>query len=93
MSDIKEEYYKIIESYVEGRITADDFENIYSNKYLNDDRDFDDNLFDILDRVFAETDLYTKDSYLLEKFDFYLNEDQLFEGATKALQKLRNLNG
>lgn len=91
MKNLIDEYYELIDSYVSKKISADVFKEAYTQKYLNDDSSFGDDLFDILDRVFAEADLYTRDNYLLENFDFYLSENQLFEGAKKALDQLRLL--
>lgn len=90
--NIVDDYYKIIENFLEEKTSVLSFKEVFLKTYLNEQREFDDNIFEILDNLFAEVDLYTSDLYLLENFDLYVTENQLRQTANKTLHNLRDLH-
>lgn len=91
MNTVKSDYSKIIAQYVEKNISTETFKDTFAETYLNESRDYDDEIFHILDRLFAEIDLCTDDTDLLNNFDFYVTEEQLRESAEKALLELKKV--
>lgn len=82
----------LIEKFVTNEISIEEFEGQYLKKYLEDEDPISEELFQILDYLFAEVNLYT--GYPLEPDDdpdWHISEAQLRQTATKTLEEIRAL--
>jgi hypothetical protein len=82
-------YDFLIEKFVKREISGGDFESLYLKKYLKDESPLDEELFKILDWLFAEVDGFSHDPTVFP--DDYVSEDRLRESAEATLKKLRSL--
>jgi hypothetical protein len=82
------EYESLIEAFLNRQITVAEFERVYLDKYLSDNRDYSEELFQSLDWLFAEVDAYTDHP---EKDDDDIDEDQLRVSCTETLKELQAL--
>jgi hypothetical protein len=64
-----EPYRVILEPFVRGEITADEFETRYFPMYVGDPRLCSDEVFDIVDRFFTDVDAYVSDPELRRSSD------------------------
>ena len=80
-------YVHLISSFVKGDITATDFETQYLNLYQDDDTQFSDEEFFILDELFGDVDAFCVDPRLHNEDD--LSEEQLHDKCIAALKKLK----
>lgn len=53
MNDIKQDYIQLIEQYISKNLSADNFVERYLGLFLNEKRDYGDNLHFILDELFC----------------------------------------
>jgi hypothetical protein len=83
-------YDELIERFLNHEMTAEEFQAAYDDKYLNNSHSMNEELFKILDWLFAVNDSFTRDPELL-KNDSYVNEEQLRESAAKTLHEIRAL--
>ena len=79
-------YDLLIKKFLDKEISAEDFEGAYLDKYLGDEDPLDEDLFLILDWLFAEVDAFSHDKDVFP--DDYVDENQLRESAAKTLQEL-----
>ncbi|PZQ48468.1 MAG: hypothetical protein DI551_01575 [Micavibrio aeruginosavorus] len=82
-------YDLLIEKFLRKEISAPEFEDAYLDKYLGDKDPIDENLFLILDWLFAEVDGFSNNKEVFP--DDYVDENQLRESAAKTLEELRAL--
>ena len=86
-------YDKLIESFLENKISTEEFETSYRKKFLKENNDLTEDAFLLLDELFVYVYGYTKDIELLKLYpDSHFTEEQLCESAAKTLQELRALN-
>ena len=82
-------YDELIKSFLDREISVEEFEESYFEKIREDKNPMSDELFHILDWLFAEIDYFSNDP---ETFpDDYITEDQLRESAYNSLQELHAL--
>ena len=82
-------YDELIKSFLDRDISVEEFEESYFEKIREDKNPMSDELFHILDWLFAEIDYFSNDP---ETFpDDYITEDQLRDSAAQTLQKLKEL--
>jgi hypothetical protein len=82
-------YEILIGNFVDKKISAEEFEEAYLDKYLNDQNSMSEELFQILDWLFAEVDYFSNDP---ETFpNDYVTAEQLHETAYNSLQELHAL--
>lgn len=79
-------YDLLINKFLDKEISAQDFEKAYLDKYLDDKEPIDEDLFLILDWLFAEVDGFSHDKNVFP--EDHVNEDQLRESAAKTLKDL-----
>lgn len=88
-------YLDLVGAFVEHRISAGDFETRFLSMFKAQTGDFadqkeeDERIFRILDRLFADVDAYVVDPELRESEED-LDEEQLRSCASSALVKLTN---
>jgi hypothetical protein len=86
------DYKNIIYSFLNHDISLKEFQHIYLECFKKEKRPLEDKLYEILEELFGDTDMYTSDSYLLSQDPkFYINEDTLRKKASETLQKLNAL--
>src|SRR5688572_27426580 len=81
-----EKYLKLIFNFVQGNITADEFEASYLSFFKYETHKFGDEDFEVLDRLFGDVDAYCPDPQLRDQDD--LDEKALLESAKRALAEL-----
>lgn len=92
MSDTTEreiigEYMDLLETYLEGDVSASQFSRVFPEKFKSDDRSMSDETFWILQNLFAEADAYC-DPEIREDVRDGIGDAELTEAAREALAKL-----
>ncbi len=84
------DYIGLIEKFLNNKISVQEFERTFLDVYLADEVPISEELFDTLDWLFAEVDMYT-DLPIgpHENPKDYNNEDQLRVSAAKTLEELK----
>ena len=85
-------YALLIRLFVDGGLTADEFEVIFLRLYKVDPTEWPADLFDVLDGLFADVDEYSPDESLRMETGG-LDASQLRERAAAALGRLETLAG
>lgn len=83
-------YIHLIESFVENRIDANEFERSYLLMFKKDTSSWTEAEYENLNYLFGEVDAYCADPELRSQND--IDEDQLREAAKMTLTKLLNLD-
>jgi hypothetical protein len=82
------EYYKqLMIDFMGGRLTTEDFVETYMNSFKVEEG-MDDDLFDILNRVFESADSYSPECLPGQENQFEISEEMLREELKEALEKL-----
>lgn len=88
-------YVSLMRRLVQGELDATTFSNAYMDKFKGDNTRWDDEVFDVLDAVFAASDCYYSDPEALATLraedpdsPFYIDEQQLTEKVKRALKRL-----
>lgn len=95
-SDLKD-YFALMESFISGQIQAVEFETSYLAMFKADQRMFPELIFLVLDRLFADVDIFVADPTLRAKLRVEpilqdtLDEAQLLQRAQEAHAKLTKL--
>lgn len=85
-------FSKLIEDFLENKISVHQFERNYIDQYTDNEGPLSEEAFQILDWLFFQVDAFTDlPIEPADNPDHYINEDQLRESATKTLQKLQDL--
>ena len=84
-----DEYTALMRSFVEGGMTALEFESAYLSLFKNDSTLWSGPEFTILDGLFADVDAFVADPTIRDEGD--LDEAQLKDRASEALAKLGSL--
>ncbi|MFP7487816.1 colicin immunity domain-containing protein [Priestia filamentosa] len=85
---LTDKYRKLIEAFLEGNITADEFQDQYLSKFLKWNDNLDDELFLILNDVFESADCYWKECLPGQETGFEISEQQLRKEVHEALVRL-----
>lgn len=92
MSDTYIEYEDILGRFLEGTISAEEFQRAFLGQFKNENRHLNDQLFELLDGLFSDVDAFTTDPELVaENPRFYLDEAMLREKTSHALKQLIQL--
>ena len=83
-----EPYTKLLLSFVDGQISASEFERQYLDLYLQDETIWSDDLFSMLEKLFGDVDAFVADSSLRDAGD--LDERQLRQSSQNTLEFLNN---
>jgi hypothetical protein len=79
-------YVELLESFLQDRVDANAFERAYLDLFTEDETDWPENEFLVLDELFADVDAFCDDPDLRDPGD--LDETQLRERVRVALDKL-----
>jgi superfamily II DNA or RNA helicase len=86
------EYETLIECFLNHEITVHEFEETYLQKFKDETRDWNDDIFDLLDYLFAKIDAFTNLPIThAANADDYTNEEQLRKIAREVLKEIREL--
>jgi hypothetical protein len=80
-------YRQLLSAFTAGAITADAFEARFLEMYKSDPTKWPDDVFDVLDRLFAEVDDYVADPSLRLRVGG-LSDDELRRCAEQAMRQL-----
>jgi hypothetical protein len=80
-------YRQLLVALVEGRLPAEQFEREYQHIYLHDETDFDDDVFAVVDRFFADADEFVADPVLRGQVEDGIGPDELKRLAFELLEK------
>lgn len=83
-------YAVLLRQFLDGRITADEFQVVFFRLYKLDPTEWPPTLFDVLDRLFADVDDYCGDSELRAKVDA-IDAEELRRRAQSAFHRLDEL--
>jgi hypothetical protein len=95
-NDIDKDFLKKIVSAIQDllsqKITADKFQDIYFDAYLNYKGPMSESFYNVLEQLFGDTECYS-DMPLAhgENPNFYVTEEQLRKSTQEALDKLKKL--
>jgi len=93
MSDPCAEYKLLLERFLGGETSAEQFQAIYLHRFKNETRKLDEALFELLDSLFGDVDAFSTDTQLLaEKPEFYLDKARLQEKVRQAALRLSELS-
>jgi hypothetical protein len=84
-----DKYTQLIKSFLKNKISAIDFERKYLDSYLSDETDLPDDIFWILDELFADVDAFCADATLRDEYD--LDDAQLRNRCEQTLNRLQML--
>ena len=82
-------YLDLIAAFLCGDISARDFEGKYLQMFKDDPRIFPNELYEVLNKLFTDLDVYCDDSTLRQAGE--LDEDELRECAEMAYAALTNI--
>lgn len=82
------DYLGLLETYTSGKMTADEFERAYLDKFKKESRVLSPHEFAVLDRLFGAVDAYCGDTDLRDGED--LDESALLDEAARARDALRS---
>ena len=82
-------YLILMEAFLSGRLTADEFTSIYLQFFPCDPADWPDDMFAALQRVFSSSDSLCLDPVLRVKWA--IDEEELRREVATALDKLRKI--
>ncbi|HVY87272.1 MAG TPA: colicin immunity domain-containing protein [Hyphomonadaceae bacterium] len=89
MTNPSDRYKKLLDSYIDGRLSTEEFCRQYDEAFLADDTMFEPALYDILNDLFVDTDALTSNPALIaERPTFYVNEKEFRERAELAAARL-----
>ncbi len=88
---LREKYIRLIRGFVEGEMSVKEFEQTYLTEFKAETEIVDDELFNILDRLFACVDSYWPGCQEGQETAFEISEAHLRRDAAAALAKL-NVN-
>jgi len=93
MNAVRQEYLALMTEFVNGTISASEFELRYIEKFKGEQRPLDEWTYRILDEVFGHVDAYCGDAELYEQVavenpDWPLNEAQLRQKVRDAAARL-----
>lgn len=94
MTDPSDPYRKLLELYLNGELSTEDFCAQYDETFLNDKTMFEEALYEILNDLFSDAESLTSNPTLLAKGPaFYLDEKHFREKAEAAAGRLARWRG
>lgn len=85
-------YKELMEDFLNGILTAGEFETFYLKAFKESDEEMDRSVFEILNEVFEWTDCYWYECLPGQETVFEISEQQLRREVQKALDKLKKLD-
>ncbi|MCC6504632.1 MAG: hypothetical protein IT475_04220 [Aquimonas sp.] len=92
MSDTYTDYELLLNRFLEGEQSAEEFQHVYLARFKGEERKLDEPFFELLDGLFGDVDAFTTDQELIaDNPGFYLNEVALREKVYLVLKQLVRL--
>ena len=87
------DYAGLIKKFLNREISAQEFETTFFEKYLKEEAEINDDLFEILDWLFAEVESFTDTPLAPDQNpEHFIDERRLRESAEKSLIELEDFN-
>lgn len=98
MKSAANDYKSLLEQFLNGGMTAEQFQLAYLDKFKSETRILDETLYELLDGLFVDVDSFVSDPELLaqlqaERPGFYLDERALRDRAAEAVRRLDQVDG
>jgi Bacterial self-protective colicin-like immunity len=92
MDEIYDEYETLIAGFVDGKTSAEEFQRAYLDRFKTEVRDLNEPLYQVLEDLFGDVDVFSASSELLEHWPhLYIDGTVLKERAKRALERLKVL--
>lgn len=92
MGDVYTDYGMLLNRFLEGGISAEEFQCAYLERFKNEERKLGGSLYELLEDLFGDVDSFSTNQELLaENPGFYLDEAALREKTAQALKRLIQL--
>lgn len=82
-------YLALVERFLDGTITAEEFEKAFLNSFKAEPASLDNELYKILDKLFGAVDSYWHECEPGSETAFEISEDALREASSSALVQLK----
>jgi hypothetical protein len=93
MDNVYAEYGMLLDRFLSGAMTVEEFQVTYLDRFKTEERPLDEPLYQLLDELFGDVDAFGTDPKLfVEHPDFYLDENGLREKVRRAAARLLTLN-
>ncbi|WP_049928900.1 colicin immunity domain-containing protein [Halopiger goleimassiliensis] len=86
--DVIEKYESLIESFLEGELSATEFSETYLEEFKNEEPGLSEATFEILQALFREADAYCEDPTLRDSWD--IGDEELRDAAAEAAAQLED---
>lgn len=83
-------YSSLIRRYTAGELSAEEFSNTYMDAFMDEDAEYDDEVYDALQSLFEDADAYCDDPDLRDEWD--IGEAELSKSARETAAKLAEMN-
>jgi hypothetical protein len=92
MDDIYTDYCTLIGRFLDGELSANEFRDTYLSQFKNEERQLDECLYEALQNLFGEVDMFTTDPALLRGWPhLYIGETVLRKRAQQTWKQLQKL--
>jgi hypothetical protein len=96
MSSVYQDYGLLLKQFLQGEMSAEEFQIAYLHQFKNESRQFDEALFEVLDTLFGDVDAFCADPDKRAELDaqipgFYLDESELRQRVAHASEQLAAL--
>jgi hypothetical protein len=78
-------YIALATAFLDGRLSAVEFDITYSSLFKRDGTDWEPSLFAALNDLFLDLDRYEPDAHIRERITDFIDESQLAESARRAI--------
>lgn len=87
-----DKYLKIINSFLDGVVSIKELQKIFFEEFKKEPAGMNSELYEVLNWLFSDLDIYTEDEYLLNKFPGnYQDINNTINGINMAAQKLEKM--
>lgn len=91
MRDYRGEYMLLLQQFLNGSLSVDEFQKTYLARFKNEEP-MNEKLFELLDELFADLDSFTSDAKLLaRKPGFYIDESALRNRVRNIAERISAL--
>jgi hypothetical protein len=96
MKSATNEYKSLLERFLSGGMTGEQFQLAYLDKFKSETTNLDEDLYELLDALFVDVDAFVPDPELLaqlqaERPGFYLDERSLRDRVSEVVRRLDQL--
>jgi|GEM_PF-6511714 len=93
MSDTYRDYAQLLAQFLDGSLAASQFRNVFQSRFQSELRELDDELARLLDRVFADVEVFSEDAEVIaSRPGMYIDEAELRRCIARAAEELRAIS-